>query len=92
MSDVVAVNNYDVVRYALSTEKSLRLMESENKLIFVVAKGARKKQIKHSIEEMFSVKVAKVNTFITPNGKKRAYVTFSPEHLAIDVATSLGLM
>ncbi len=83
---------YTIIKHPLSTEKSLRLMESENKLIFVVALKATKAQIKKAIEEMFKVKVVSVNTFITPAAEKRAYVKFSDETPAIDVATNLGLM
>ncbi len=83
---------YDVVKYPLSTEKSIRLMEAENKLIFVVDKKADKKDIKKAIETMFKAKVTKVNTFISPDGKKRAYIKFSDETPAIDIATQLGLM
>jgi large subunit ribosomal protein L23 len=82
----------DVIKYPLSTEKSLRLMESENKLIFVVDLKADKADIKKAIESMFNVKVEKVNTFISTKGDKRAYVKFSSETPAIDVATTLGLM
>jgi large subunit ribosomal protein L23 len=83
---------YDLIKYPLSTEKSIRLMESENKLIFVVDKKARKDTIKKSIEQLFKVKVIKVSTLITARGEKRAYVKFSPETPAIDIATQLGLM
>ena len=83
---------HDVVKYPLSTEKSLRLMESENKLIFVVDRKAKKPEIKQAIEMLFKVKVTNVNTFISVKGDKRAYVTFSSETPAIDIATNLGLM
>lgn len=83
---------YDVIKYPLSTEKSIRLMESENKLIFVVDKSARKKEIKEAIEKAFKVKVDKVNTFIDVKGRKKAYIKFSKETPAIDIATQLGLM
>ena len=82
----------DIIKHPLSTEKSIRLMESENKLIFVVDKRAKKEDIKRAIEEVFKVKVSKVNTFTTAKGQKRAYVKFSPETPAIDLATQLGLM
>ena len=81
----------DVIKYPLSTEKSIRLMESENKLIFVVDRRADKKDIKKAIEDIFKVKVKEVNTYIL-NGEKRAYVKFSEETPAIDIATNLGLM
>ncbi len=66
-------------------------MESENKLIFVVNKKSKKKEIKEAIEKMFKVKVAGVKTHIS-NGKKQAYIEFSAETPAIDIATQLGLM
>ena len=86
------METFDIIKYPLSTEKSIRLMESENKLIFVVNKEATKKEIKTAIEEMFKVEVIYVNTFITVEGEKRAYVKFSPKNPAIDIATQMGLI
>ncbi|MFH0977954.1 MAG: 50S ribosomal protein L23 [Candidatus Woesearchaeota archaeon] len=80
------------IKYPLSTEKSLRLMESQNKLIFVVDQAATKQDVKKAIEELFKVKVLKVNTYIAMDGKKRAYIKLSNETPAIDIATNLGLM
>ena len=67
-------------------------MEAENKLIFVVERKANKTEIKKAVEELFNVKVVKVNTFVTPGGKKRAYIKFSQETPAIDIATQMGIM
>ena len=83
---------YTIIKYPLSTEKSIRLMEAENKLIFVVNKKATKKEIKSAVEEMFKVKIEKVNTFVNADGEKRAYIKFSSKNPAIDIATQLGLM
>lgn len=80
------------VKFALSTEKSLKLMEAENKLVFIVDMYATKEEIKEEIERELKAKVLKVNTMITPKGKKKAIVRFHPETLAIDVATNLGIM
>ena len=82
----------EILKYPLATEKSIRLMESENKLIFAVGKTARRSEIKAEIEKMFKAKIVKVNTYITKNGEKRAYIKFSDESPAIDIATQLGLM
>jgi len=82
----------NVIKYPLSTEKSIRLMESENKLVFVVDRRSTKKSIKEDLEKIFSVKIKSVNTLVTPEGKKKAYVKFSDETPAIDLATKLGLM
>lgn len=83
---------YTIIKYPLSTEKSIRLMEAENKLIFAVNKKSTKKEIKKAIEEMFKVKVERVNTFVGPEGEKRAYIKFSAANPAIDIATKIGLM
>ncbi len=86
------MNPHTIVKYPLSNEKAIRLMESENKLVFVVERAANKADIKRAIEEIFKVKVEKVNTHITPKGEKRAYVRLSMDNPAIDIMTQLGLM
>jgi ribosomal protein uL23 len=86
------MDQYSIIKYPLATEKAVRLMESENKLIFVVDNKARKPEIKEAIEKEFKLKVVKVNTLIDRAGHKRAYISISPETPAIDVATQLGLM
>ena len=83
---------HSVIKHPLSTEKSIRLMESENKLVFAVQRDAKKPAIKQAIEQLFKCKVIKVNTFIVNGSEKRAYVQFSAETPAIDIATNLGLM
>lgn len=81
-----------IIKHPLSTEKAIRLMESENKLVFAVDRKATKLQIKTAIQDQFKVKVERINTLIGPDGTKRAYVRLSPETPAIDVATNLGMM
>lgn len=82
---------YKIVKHPLSTEKSIRLMESQNKLVFVVDINADKKMIKNALENMFKAKVESVRTFVQ-KGERRAYVKFSDESPAINIATQLGLM
>ena len=86
------MDEFEIVKYPLATEKSIRLMESENKLVFVVDRKANKGDIKAAVEKMFKVKVEDVNTLIDTKGKKRAYIKFSQETPAIDIATQLGLI
>ena len=83
---------YAVIQNPLSTEKAVKLMESENKLTFIVAKDATKAEIKQALEKSFKVKVLNVSTLITPQGRKKAYIRLAPETPAIDVATQLGLI
>ena len=89
---MIKMEPYNTIKCPLSTEKSIRLMESENKLIFVVNKKATKTEIKTAIEEIFKAKVVRVNTFVSSKGEKRAYVKFSADTPAIDIATQMGLM
>ncbi len=83
---------YRIIKYPLSTEKSIRQIEFDNKLTFVVDKKATKPEIEKAVEELFKVKVLKVNTQNSFKGQKRAYVKLSPEHLAPDVSADLGLI
>jgi large subunit ribosomal protein L23 len=80
------------IKYPLSTEKAVRLMQSENKLCFVVDRKSTKKDIKEDFEKTYGVKVVKVSTHTSHDGRKRAYIKMSPETPAIDIATRLGLM
>ena len=52
------------------SEKSFSMIEMENKLVFLVRRHARKLQIKQAIQELYEVKVDRVNTTILPNGQK----------------------
>lgn len=81
-----------ILKYPLTTEKNVKLMQNENKLVFIVERSANKNQIKKAAEEFFKVKVLSVRTQILPNGKKKAYLKLSPKTPAIDVATQLGLL
>jgi len=60
----------DLIRRPIVTEKATRLLE-ENKYTFEVEKRATKPEIKAAIEDLFEVKVVKVNTLIKPRRKKR---------------------
>ena len=88
----IKMDAYDIIKYPLSTEKSIRLMQSDNKLVFVVNKKATKEEIKKAIEEMFQVEVKNVNTLVNQDGEKRAYIKFSAKNPAIDIATRMGLI
>jgi ribosomal protein uL23 len=83
---------HKIIKYPLSTEKSIRLMESDNKLVFVVDEKAKKIEIKEAVEELFNVSVDNVKIFNTSKNQKRAYIRFSEKNPAIDIATQLGLM
>ncbi len=85
------ISPYKILKYPLSTEKAVRQMEAENKLIFIVDPKATKAAIKWAVEKAFNVKVKSVNTTILRDGSKKAYIKLKPETPASEVTTALGL-
>ena len=55
-------NTYSVIHGPMLTEKGTLLKETENKVLFKVAKSANKIEIKKAVEEIFKVKVDRVTT------------------------------
>ena len=82
---------FKIIKRPYITEKTYKMLETENKMAFVVDRKATKKEIKDAIEALFDVKVVKVNTMTFPEGKK-AYVKLSEETPATELAAKLGLM
>lgn len=63
------MNKFDVIVSPVLTEKSYDGIASK-KYTFKVAPTATKTQVKTAVEDIFGVKVAKVNT-VNVNGKKK---------------------
>ena len=82
----------EVILYPVMTEVASRLIESENKLVFVVNIKATKWDVKRAVEELYDVRVEKVNIVITPKGVKKAFVKLHPDYKAVDVAIKLGVL
>ena len=70
-TSAVDIRHYDVVLAPHITEKSTMLSE-QNAVVFKVAPGASKPQIKAAVEALFGVTVAGVNT-ITQKGKTKRW-------------------
>lgn len=83
---------YEVILYPVMTESASLMVENENKLVFIVNLKASKKDVKEAIEELYEVKVEKVNILITPKGEKKAFVKLRPDYKAVDVAIKLGIL
>jgi large subunit ribosomal protein L23 len=73
------------------TEKTFNLIEKENKLTFVVAEKATKKQIAEALLLLYESEAKEVNTLRTIRGKK-SVVKFMAVEGARDLATKLGLV
>ena len=67
---VVENRHYDVVLAPHITEKSTMLSEN-NAVVFKVASGASKPEIKAAVEALFNVKVTGVNTLVTKGKTKK---------------------
>ena len=83
---------YEIIKYPLSTEKAIRQIEFDNKITFVVHSRATKEDVKRAVEELFKVKVVKINIQNSFNGQKKAYVKLSSAYLASDISGDLGLI
>ena len=55
------MNAYDIIRRPVITEQSMESV-ADKKYVFEVAIDSNKTEIKAAVEEIFGVKVAKVNT------------------------------
>jgi len=82
----------EVILYPLMTEAASLMVEKENKLVFVVNLNAGKADVKRAVEELYEVKVEKINLLITPQGAKKAFVKLHPDFKAADVAIKLGIL
>ena len=83
---------HEVIKYPMMTERSVNMIENENKLVFIVDRRANKDDIKAAIKELYEVDATTVNTLITPKGEKKAFVKLSDEYDASDVAIRLGIL
>ena len=85
-------DKYSIVKYPLSSESAIKTIEDHNTLVFVVDKRARKPAIRKACQDLYNIKVRKVNTLITPKGNKKAYVVLSKVHDALEIANKIGIM
>ena len=66
------IGNYrDVILAPITTEKTMAIAQSGNKVVFKVKNDANKVQIKQAVEKIFGVKVLRVNTInVKPKYKR----------------------
>lgn len=85
------MDSYSIIDKPHLTEKSMNAIDQNNELTFKVRRTARKSQIKNAFEEMYAVKVERVNIQITSRGEKIAYIKLEAEHSAEDIAVKMGV-
>ena len=81
---------HKIILHPFVTEKTMNLMERENKLEFIVIRSASKPQIKAAFEQLFNVKVKSVNTMILKTGK-HAIILLAEGYNAEDVGMRIGI-
>ena len=80
-----------ILHHPLVTEKAMNEMDFDNKLQFIVHLDATKDEIKAQVESRYEVTIDKVNTQVTPKGKKKATVRLSEEDDAQEIASRIGV-
>jgi len=83
---------HKVIKYPMMTERSVNMIETENKLTFIVDLKATKDDVKAAVQELYEVEASQVNTLITNEGEKKAFVKLKDEYDASDVAIRLGIL
>ncbi len=76
-----SLNNVQIIKYPIITDKATRLLEN-NQYSFIVDRYADKTTIKSAIEYLFDVEVIKINTCRLPRKKKRVgkYIGWKPQY------------
>lgn len=85
-------DTHSIIKYPLTTESSMKLIEDSNTLVFIVDIKANKRQIKAAVKELYQIECDKINTLITPRGLKKSYVRLSKDFDALDVANRVGVI
>lgn len=74
------MHKYDVLIRPVVTEKSDRLSDASNQVIFQVRNEANKRQVAEAVEAVFKVKVTDVHTMVMPGKTRRwgRHITKTP--------------
>ncbi len=82
----------EIILRPVTSEKAVRLMESQNTLTLMVDQKASKDVIKKVVEKIFKAKVININTLNTNKNEKKAYVRLSSDSNALDIGAELGVI
>jgi large subunit ribosomal protein L23 len=80
------------LKHIVPTEKATLMVDSENKLQFIVDIRVNKKEIKSEVERVFETPVKSVRTMLTFKGEKKAIIELKEEGKAKEIGTSLGIL
>lgn len=86
------MNAQRIIKYPLMTERSVNMIELENKLVFIVDRRSNKHDIARAVRELYEIEVESVNTLVNRDGNKKAFIKLKPGYDASDVAIRLGIL
>jgi len=86
------LDKFAVLKHPLCTESAMKQIEENNTITFIVDLKANKRQIAAAVKDMYDISIVRVNTLIRPDGIKKAYVRLSPDHEALEVANTIGII
>jgi large subunit ribosomal protein L23 len=80
------------LKYPLSTEKSVGIVDRQNTITYMVDPRSSKTQIKAEFEKTFNVKVKSINVINTSKNSKKAFIKLAKGYNATDIALKLKLV
>jgi len=80
------------INYPVISEKAVNMIETQNKITFIVTKDATKPEIKKAVEDRYKVKVEKINVMKDMKGRKKAIVKLTKEFKASELASKIGMI
>ena len=83
---------YSIIKHPLISEKAVGMIETQNKLSFVIGKSFTKSEVKRAVEKMYNVKVDRVQVVNDMKGRKKAIVKINNQYRADEIATKLGIL
>jgi len=86
------LDKYAILKHPLCTESAMKQIEDNNTLTFIVDLKASKRHIAQAVKQLYEIDIVSVNTLIRPDGTKKAYVRLSPDHEALEVANTIGII
>ncbi len=86
------MNPHEVILYPMMTERSVYMIENENKLVFIVNFKANKHDVAQAVHDLYGVEAESVNTLISRKNTKKAFVKLKDEYDASDLAIRLGIL
>jgi len=87
-----SLDRFSILQAPCTSERFYKKMEKENTIIFYVDPKASKTQVKKAFFDSFQVKAARVNTLLSMQGRKKAYIKVAKGTEASEIANKIGLI